>query len=221
MSVGDIRNGIVLLIGLIISVALHEFGHAWVAWKLGDPTPERDGRVTLNPIAHMDIVGTLILPAVMIFMFPSGILFGWGKPVMTNPYYYRRSVSMRTGEILVSLAGPGMNLVLAVFFSLLIGVLMRTGIMSPHDPMLGALTLYVYLNLVLMLFNLLPFPPLDGSHVLFNLLGPGADGFKSFMAQYGMWILIILMISGALSWVLQPVMWLGRFMVGLAVGAGI
>ena len=106
MSSVQIRDGLVLMIGLIISVGVHEFGHAFVASWLGDPTPEQQGRITLNPMAHVDPFGTLILPALMIFVFPGGFLFGWGKPVEVQPLFYRRRIgkkriTMATGDILV------------------------------------------------------------------------------------------------------------------------
>ena len=223
MSSVQIRDGLVLMIGLIISVGVHEFGHAAVASWLGDPTPEKQGRVTLNPLAHADPFGTLILPALMIFVFPGGFLFGWGKPVEVQPLFYRRRIggrriTMAAGDILVSLAGPFMNVVMALLFTLMIAVLTRAAGVSPADPIVAALAMYLVLNLGLAVFNLLPFPPLDGSHVLLNAIHPHGRAFAEFWQQYGLWILIVVMVTGALRIVFTPIMYVAQVLLRLALG---
>ena len=223
MSSVQIRDGLVLMIGLIISVGVHEFGHAFVASWLGDPTPEQQGRITLNPMAHVDPFGTLILPALMIFVFPGGFLFGWGKPVEVQPLFYRRRIgkkriTMATGDILVSLAGPFMNILMALLFTLGIAVLTRIVGIAPTDPIVSALAMYLVLNLGLAVFNMLPFPPLDGSHVLLNAIHPHGRAFTDFWQQYGLWILIIVMVTGALRIVFTPVMYVAQILLRMALG---
>ena len=219
MSSDQVQQGLILILGLIISVGVHEFGHAFVAHKLGDPTPESQGRVTLNPLAHMDIFGTLIIPAVLIFS-GSSMMFGWGKPVQIQPRYFTRKVSMGTGDILVSLAGPLMNIIMALLFTVLLGIMVRNMNMQnlTNLKMVQAIMMYIQLNLVLFAFNLLPIPPLDGSHILLNVLGPQHQGFKDFLTQYGFYILIGLMIfPGALSFIFAPLQNLTVFLVKLAL----
>ncbi|MBN2722655.1 MAG: site-2 protease family protein [Deltaproteobacteria bacterium] len=220
MDANQLRDGIVLFIGLVVSVGVHEFGHAFVAHKLGDPTPESEGRVTLNPIAHLDLIGTVILPIFFIFVFRSGIFFGWGKPVRITPRYFKKSISMSKGDILVSFAGPFMNILFAAFLLILIGGLFRGGVLSLNDPMLHALTMYVMLNFILAAFNLLPLPPLDGSHILFALSGRKETGVIKFLNDYGMWILVILLITGALGLILGPVQKFGFSLVKFSLGVG-
>jgi len=223
MSSSAVRDGIVLMIGLIISVGVHEFGHAVVAHWLGDPTPEKQGRVTLNPMAHADPLGTLIIPALMIFVMPGGFLFGWGKPVMTQPLLYRRRIrgkriTMAAGDILVSVAGPVMNVLMAFLMTGIIAAMVRAFDVPVSDPMVAALAMYLILNLGLAVFNLLPIPPLDGSHILISALHPHGRAFTDFMQQYGIWILIAVMATGALRFVFQPILAVAMMLIRLAVG---
>jgi len=148
---------------LLISVALHEFGHAIMAHKLGDDTPSRQGRVTLNPLAHADPIGTLLLPLLGGFYGAGG--FGWGKPVQWNPLRISRKVSMSTAKILVAIAGPSMNLLLATVIASVHAVLLLRGAMSPIGDASRILQFAVLTNFILFFFNLLPIPPLDGGHV--------------------------------------------------------
>jgi len=224
MSSAAVRDGIVLMIGLIISVGVHEFGHAVVAHWLGDPTPEKQGRVTLNPMAHADPIGTLLLPAFLIFVMPGTFLFGWGKPVQTQPLFYRRIVggkriTMTAGDILVSVAGPVMNVLMAFLMTGIIAAMVRLLDIPVSDPMISALAMYLILNLGLAVFNLLPIPPLDGSHILISALHPHGRGFTDFMQQYGLWILIAVMATGVLRYVFTPILAIGMALLRLAVGA--
>src|SRR5215831_6785804 len=146
---------------LLISVALHEFGHAIMADKLGDDTPRRQGRVTLNPLAHADPIGTLLLPLVGSLygaMTGYGGGFGWGKPVQWQPHRVSRKVTMSTAKVLVALAGPAMNVVLAAVHC----VLMSQHVVSWTSGVGQILRFAVVTNFVLCFFNLLPVPPLDG-----------------------------------------------------------
>jgi Zn-dependent protease len=159
------------LIVLVMSIAVHEFGHAWVGHRLGDDTPVRQGRVTLNPVAHADPLGTLILPlASMIWAAqagqPIGAGFGWGKPVQTQPRNYTRRFSMGFGQVLVALAGPMMNVLFGTFLVILHATLLKTHAIEPGTRLDEALFFAVGLNYTLVFFNLLPIPPLDGGWVL-------------------------------------------------------
>jgi Zn-dependent protease len=150
-----------LLIPVLLSLAVHEWAHAWSAWQLGDDTAALQGRLTLNPLAHVDPLGTLLLPLV-------GVPFGWAKPVPVNPIRFHRGVRLGTGLALTAAAGPLANLVLAAGASLALGLLAR---FAPEAHAAGGampalLHTLVFLNVVLALFNLLPIPPLDGSRIL-------------------------------------------------------
>lgn len=173
----QIRSILIYMFVLLISVALHEFGHAIVADRLGDDTPRRQGRVTLNPLAHADLIGTLVLPLVgSLYGAMKGVGggFGWGKPVQWQPHRVSRRVSMSTAKILVAVAGPMMNLLLATVVALVHTILVSQHVLAP--PIVvegiwyfagvgGILQFAVLTNLVLFFFNLLPMPPLDGGHV--------------------------------------------------------
>ncbi|AYO30675.1 site-2 protease family protein [Biomaibacter acetigenes] len=172
---------------LLIAITFHEYAHAKVSDAMGDPTPRWTGRLSLNPMAHLDPVGLLML---WIFRF------GWAKPVQINPSYYR---DPKKGILLVSLAGPLSNLFLAFITMVLIKLnLFFSGILSTFIHIL-----FVY-NLVLAVFNLIPIPPLDGSKILMSLL-PGRQGYVfSQMEAYGPLILILLVYFGLLNIILDP-----------------
>jgi Zn-dependent protease len=167
MSLDTIINGLLAYVCLLIVLTFHEFAHAWVAAKCGDDTARLQGRVSLNPLVHMDLIGTVVLPLVMVFLTyaDSGLarfIIGWGKPVPVNPSNFRRR---RLDDALVSLAGPGMNLLLAAVILILARVFAEVHLEKMVEP---AMTM-AYISLLLCFFNLLPIPPLDGSHLLKNL----------------------------------------------------
>ena len=173
-----------LLFVLVVSVVLHEVSHGVVANSLGDPTAKNAGRLTLNPIGHVDPVGSLLLP--FLFIVSGGPVIGWAKPVPINPFMLKNQT---WAPALVSLAGPGSNLLLALVFSLLVRFLpLET--LSPLFS--GALVSIVQLNLYLALLNLLPIPPLDGSHLLFAFLPKSFEPLKMLLARYGFFILLFL-----------------------------
>jgi Zn-dependent protease len=153
------------IILFLLSLSVHEFAHAWAAWRLGDDTAAKMGRLTLNPFAHADLVGTFLLPL-------ANAPFGWAKPVPVQPRLFTRRFSMSTGDILVSAAGPGANLVLGLLAAVVLGLLLRLApsAVTPGDGAFELLTLLVQVNAGLLVFNLLPFPPLDGGHVAGNLV---------------------------------------------------
>jgi Zn-dependent protease len=165
-----------VLIPLWLSLSVHEWAHAWTAWRLGDDTAARLGRMTLNPLAHIDPLGTLILPLL-------GVPFGWAKPVPVQPHRFRQGVSMRGGMMRVAAAGPVSNLVLAVICTVLLAALVRFCPADLHvgHTLLRLLYISIFLNVALAMFNTLPIPPLDGSRVADALmpraLRPAWEGF--------------------------------------------
>lgn len=174
---------------LLFSVVVHEVAHAWVALREGDDTAERLGRITLNPLPHLDVVGSIILPLLLVAS-GTGIIFGWAKPVPINPRNFRDPV---WGDIRVSMAGIVSNLVLTVLFALLAIAAFRleTTLNASSMGWLASTAQWgVIINLLLAFFNLLPIPPLDGSHVVAHLLPAGwRDGYRS-LGRYGLIILI-------------------------------
>ena len=178
-------EGLILYLTLLILLTFHEFGHAWTAWKCGDDTAKSQGRVSLNPMVHIDLIGTVLLPLIMIFASPAigGFLVGWAKPVPVNPGKLR---NQKVDDILVTLAGPGMNLILAVA---LLG-LARIGAVSGLAGMEEVCKDGAHLSLLLCFFNLLPIPPLDGSQVARVLIGMSYETYYQ-IARYGIFILIV------------------------------
>jgi len=167
---------------LIFSVVLHEVSHGWVAFSLGDPTAKNAGRLTLNPIPHIDPIGSILVPFFLILTTGTG--FGWAKPVPVNHFNLR---DKKYGAAKVSFAGPGANLAVAIVFGLFLRFLPIAEI-SPN--LISIFVSIVYLNLILAVFNLLPIPPLDGSHILFTFLPPALDHIRIFLSQYGIFILL-------------------------------
>jgi Zn-dependent protease len=176
-------SGLILYLGLLVLLTFHEFGHAWMAWKLGDDTAFSQGRVSLNPLVHIDLIGTVALPLLLIFMAPAGFLLGWAKPVPVNSDNFR---TPRSDDIMVTLAGPWMYLLLAV----VIMGLARLGDMLHSPGMVEVCLNTSRLSLLLCFFNLLPIPPLDGAQVARTLIGMSYETYHQ-IARYGMFILIL------------------------------
>ena len=173
LTPAQIRWIVIRVFVLIVSVAVHEFGHAMMAYKLGDDTPKRQGRVTLNPLAHADPIGTLLLPLVgSVYAAAGGGIggFGWGKPVQWQPSRINRKWRMATAQILVAIAGPSMNVVLATVITLVHAILIWRNAIAFDSDVTRILIFAASTNFVLFFFNLLPIPPLDGGHVAEGLL---------------------------------------------------
>jgi Zn-dependent protease len=202
ISADQVRVALLSLIAFIVSVSVHEYGHALVADKLGDRLPRMQGRLTLSPAAHIDPLGTLLLPLIAGLM-PGYPLIAWGKPVQTNPASYTRRFSTRTGSMLVSAAGPAMNLLLAILGSIAFVALGKAGVLTV--PVAQALVHYVLaVNLALMFFNLIPLGPLDGATVLAGVLPASAQPVADALRRYGMAVLFLLLLTGAMKYVMYP-----------------
>lgn len=185
---------------LVFAITLHEVAHGWMALLFGDNTAKRAGRLTLNPIAHIDPVGTIVVPMVLIFL--GGFIFGWAKPV---PVDFRRLHSNRLGLTLVSLAGPFANLLMAFLWVLMARFAFWLDWSFVSVPLLYMSYAGISLNLILMLINLLPIPPLDGGHALMGLLPPRLTLKLAFLEPYGILILLLLLATGLLNNILLPV----------------
>ena len=205
----------IYLICLILSIAVHEYCHALAADRLGDSTPEREGRLSLNPVVHADPVGTLIMPIVA--AFTALPLLGWGRPVETQPQNYTRKISMRGGMAIVAVAGPFGNLVLTlVVLGIAAGMARTVGLSEGVDMLLRTM---VQLNVLLMLFNLLPLHPLDGGKILAAFLPTRYDHVDDFLLRYGPWIVLglVFLAGGFLFALMQPVFQLVDQMYDVAV----
>jgi Zn-dependent protease len=210
-AAGSSVDAILIIIVLIFSVVVHEVAHAWQARREGDDTAERMGRITLNPVPHLDFIGSVLVPMVLYFTH-SGFLFGWAKPVPVNPANFR---DYKWGDIRVSLAGIVSNLALALLFTLVGAVVFKVG--SVAGPLGGAITALgrmasygIFINLILAFFNLIPIPPLDGSHVLFHFLPRQAALRYRRAGRYGLLILmgLLFFLPGSFDVLLRPVTWL-------------
>jgi Zn-dependent protease len=186
---------ILSLVILLFSVIIHELAHGYVAYSLGDPTAKYEGRLTLNPVKHLDPFGSIILP-LLLFISGSPFLFGWAKPVPVNPYNFR---DKKFGDIKVSIAGPASNFALAIIFGLILRFVPNE-IISANEGIRIAFSYIVYINLWLGVFNLIPIPPLDGSWILFSFLPDSLQGIKIFLKQYGIVILVLLILFGGSLW---------------------
>lgn len=200
----------------LVALTGHELGHAWVSTKLGDPTPQREGRLTWNPLAHLDLMGTIL-------MILTG--FGWAKPVMINPMYYK---DRKKGTALVSLAGPLSNLLMSVIalliYALLYVIQAKTGVASAAFSFItNIVTLFVFRNLCFMVFNLIPIPPLDGSKVLGLFLNDKAYYTMLQYERYSMILIMVLSLTGVFSgiigtgvnFVLKPLVHMVNALIGI------
>ncbi len=204
---------LMLFIILIFSVILHECAHGLAAERCGDPTARQAGRITLNPIPHLDPIGSILIPGIMILMSlvtGSGFIFGWAKPVPINPYNFN---DPKQDMMWVGLAGPATNFAVALFLALVFRLL-------AISASLGAVILFygITINLILGFFNLIPIPPLDGSRILTGLL-PEEYAYKlSRIEPFGFMILIILFISGIFSFIFTLVLRLSLLLTGMPLG---
>jgi Zn-dependent protease len=218
-----VQKIVVMALPLVFAIVLHEVAHGWVANKLGDNTARSMGRLTLNPISHIDLFGTIIMP-LMLFVLTNGkMVFGYAKPVPINPYNFK---DPKKGMALSSLAGPGINLVMAISFSLILrvvippieGILPRQSwdmIALPITLMLGY---GVVINIVLAVLNMIPIPPLDGSRVVYWLLPSRPAAVYYRLEPYGTIILMGLIMLGVLGKIMTPIL---RPILSLLLGGDI
>lgn len=185
---------IFFVIVIIFSAIIHEFSHGWMADVLGDPTARYAGRLSLNPLVHIDPIGSVLLPLLLI---PTGLLFAYAKPVPYNPYNLK---DQRLGPLWVALAGPGSNIILALVF----GIFLRA---MPLGPMTPFMSIIVYANIMLAVFNMVPIPPLDGSKLLYALLPSGMAHVQQTLDRYGIFLLFAFIFFG--SHLIHPIVnWL-------------
>jgi Zn-dependent protease len=202
-------QGVMRVIPLVLWLTVHEWAHAYTAFRLGDDTAAREGRLTLNPLPHIDLIGTILAPLM-------GVPFGWAKPVPIVPARFRRDVSMSTGTMIATAAGPLSNLLLAVICTVLYGLLLRFALVQHGEGLGQLLMIGITQNLMLFLFNFFPVPPLDGSRVVDGLIPYRFRGQWEQFTRYS-WIALLLVIyfggallQGPLSWLegrLDGVLW--------------
>jgi len=197
---------------LIFSVVIHEVSHGYAALMLGDRTAQYAGRLTLNPLPHIDLFGSVILPLLLVFL-QSPLLVGWAKPVPYNPYALR---NQKWGPAVVGAAGPLANILLAVIFGIMVRFVPALANGFSGLFIMNFMTIastIALLNLVLAFFNLVPIPPLDGSKVLFSILPYQWVGLQSFLEQYGFFLLLIFLFFFA-QWLLPIVLFFFRLITG-------
>jgi len=184
---------------LLGSVVFHEYFHAWMGKKLGDDSPPLLSRLTLDPRPHIDVIGTLILP-LFVLISGSPVLIGWAKPVPINPYNLKNP---KKDMILIGASGPLTNFALALCFTLLL----KTGILPANSLAEAFVAFAIFLNLILATFNLIPLPPLDGSHILAGLLSAKAETRYMQIQPYSIFIIIFLALTGILWMIISPVIY--------------
>lgn len=194
------------IIVLVFSAIIHEYMHGWMADQLGDTTAKDEGRLTLNPLPHIDPFGSVFLPFLLV-LSGSPFVFGWAKPVPYNPYNLR---DQRYGPAKVALAGPLGNLITAIFF----GMLLRFAPLAGNPLLITLLAIIVQINLLLMIFNLLPIPPLDGSKIIAPFLPENIQKFMLSLERYGM-ILVIVFVMFGFNLIIPLINFLFRLIVGV------
>ncbi len=205
-----LRDGMIYLLALVLSICVHEFGHAFIADKFGDPLPRAQGRVTLNPIPHVDPVGTLLLPIVGFIVSISdpsvgAKILGWGKPVQVSlsARSMSRRFSIRTLHLFIALAGPAMNILFAIVLSAVFLALVKFA--GGQTLQLAMPVAYIIaMNIGLAFFNLIPCPPLDGGAILKGILPRNLDYINDALEKYGFMILFALLMTGALRYLMIP-----------------
>lgn len=192
------------IIVLIMSAIIHEYMHGWMADQLGDPTAKLAGRLTLNPVPHIDLFGSILLPAILVFS-GAGFVFGWAKPVPFNPYNLS---DQKYGSAKVAIAGPAANFITAIFFGMILRFVPISSLM-----LVGLLQIIVFINLLLMVFNLVPIPPLDGSKVIAPFLPHNLQVKFVELERYGLF-LVLIFIMFAFPIIMPVISFLFRLIVG-------
>lgn len=199
---------------VLFAITLHEAAHGYVARYFGDPTAYQAGRISLNPLRHIDPIGTIVVPLVLLFvtrLMGGGLLFGWAKPVPVNWSRLRRP---KQDMLWVALAGPASNLLQAIFWVLFLRLMLAMGLIQQADSFWALMAQAgVEINLILMALNLLPLPPLDGGRIVFSLLPPRMAWQYGRIEPYGMVILIVMMAMGWLWPLMMPLLQFGQWVV--------
>jgi len=183
--------GLAQYLCVVVIITFHEFGHAWMASRCGDDTARHEGRITLNPLAHIDPIGTVLLPLLALWLYMggqgklAGLIIGWGRPVPVNPFNLRHRVR---DDILVSMAGPAMNVALSIVAI----IVWRIALVAGSEPIASSAFMMIWLSMYLFFFNLIPIPPLDGSHIMKHVVQMPDDTYFK-ISQFGMFIVIVLM----------------------------
>ncbi|MBT9163789.1 MAG: putative zinc metalloprotease Rip2 [Chloroflexi bacterium] len=196
---------LILIAVLLFSIVIHEVAHGAMAYYLGDPTAKYAGRLTLNPIRHLDPIGSILVPLFLVII--GSPLFGWAKPVPFNPYYLR---DRRYGSLKVAIAGPASNLLIALVF----GLLIRSFPDLAGFPAIF-LSAIVFVNILLAVINLMPIPPLDGSHILFTFLPSSMQRLRVMFSRYGFVILVIFIVVGGFRLIFPLVLQIFSLITGL------
>lgn len=206
MTPEHIVEALISYVVLLFSLSVHESAHGWAAMKMGDDTAVSQGRVSLNPLVHIDPIGTVLIPIVQ-FLSPQygGFLIGWAKPTPVGAHNFRK---LAQGHILVAGAGPASNLLLAILFTLGYAVAGQLNLDPERaSPLYPILESGILMNVGLAVFNLVPLPPLDGSWIAsWGLPRSVAVHYDRIMEPYGQWILLILFVTGLLGWIVRPAM---------------
>lgn len=188
---------------IVPSSIIHEYAHGWMAYRLGDPTAKHEGRLTINPLVHIDFFGTIVLPILLMWASGGSFLFAYAKPVPYNPNNLKYP---HWGSALVGAAGPVANILLALAFAILLRLL-------PTSDLTILLSMIVYANVLLAVFNLVPIPPLDGSKVLYAFIPPRLHGLRMFLERQG-FILLLLFIFFFFRLITPIILWVYQLFVG-------
>ena len=191
MDMSMLSDALAQYLCVVVIITFHEFGHAWMASRCGDDTARHEGRVTLNPLAHIDPIGTVLLPLMALWLYMggqgklAGLIIGWGRPVPVNPFNLRHRVR---DDILVSMAGPAMNVALSIVAI----IVWRIALMAGSEPIASSAFMMIWISMYLFFFNMIPIPPLDGSHIMKHVVQMPDETYYR-ISQFGMFIVIVLL----------------------------
>ena len=208
-----IQEIIVWSLPVLFAITFHEVAHGWVASKLGDKTAELLGRLSINPLKHIDLIGTIVVPLLLLTL--GGFIFGWARPVPINPVNFRNP---KRGMLFVALAGPFANFLMAIFWAIIakIGIILMTHNVALGTPVLLMGQRGIMVNIVFAVLNLIPLPPLDGGRIVMSLLPNKIAYHYSKIEPFGFLILLALIMLGVLSLIISPIIsYIVRFLVSI------